>query len=331
VASRRPRSRPFSLTRLASPLLVAVAAACAQTFTPSNAVESVRILAIRADLPYAPPGAAVTLDLLAVDGRASKPAPMTVRWVEQPCVNPPNDDYYACFSSFGSQFPQGVDLTSELASGTSFTLTLPATIISAHANTSGGDPYGVAFVFAMACAGHVEYRGTSRATPDAVPFGCFDSTGRALGPDAFVFSYARVYSFSRRTNANPVIDHLTFGGATVDPAAGVTVQECTASSPTDCSATPLDTIVPASSQEEDPGTLDASGHPLREEIWVDYYATGTQLANDAEVLYDPLTGAVAGSGDGLYAPRSAGTQQIWAVAHDNRGGVSWLAIPLHTL
>ncbi len=308
---------------------------CTATFTPSNALESVRVLAIQADHPYAAPGATVSLELLAVDARPAKPAPMNVAWITQPCINPPGDDYYACFAAFGAQFRAGVDLTSELVAGTRFSAQVPPDVIATHANAPGTDPYGIEIVFAIACAGHVEYRpllapgAAASASPNAVPFGCFDSNEKALGPDDFVFSYATIYSFSDRTNDNPVVDHLTFGGQTVDVPAGITVSRCTAASQADCPTSPVDTVVPASSQEEDPGTLDADGNPLKEEIWVDYYATGAQLQNDVEVLYDPLTGAVSGTGDGLSAPQAAGDQQLWAVVHDTRGGVAWLAVPVH--
>ncbi len=255
---------------------------------------------------------------------------MTVSWVPQPCIDPPGDDYFACFPSFASQFHAGVDLTRSLAAGPSFAFSVPANVIATHASAPGSDPYGVAVVFAIACAGHVEYRPTNPAqSPNAVPFGCFDASGNALGAEDFVFSYATVYSFNDRTNENPVLDHLTLGGSAVSVASGISLPRCTEASETDCSTTLVDTVVPASSQEEDPGTLDASGNPLREQIWVDYYATGTQLQNDAEVLYDPLTGAISGTGDGLYAPQATGDQELWAVVHDNRGGVAWLAVAVH--
>jgi|CZKU01.1.fsa_nt_gi hypothetical protein len=314
---------PFAL------FAVALVGACAKTYTPSNCVQSVRILAIRADAPYASPGATVHLDVLAADGRPSKPAPMTISWIKQACENPPHDNYYECFPSFAGEFKEGADLTSDLPAGTSFTTQLSADIISSHLGTSGGDLYGLSIVFAMACAGHVEYQPSlARGTPDGVPFGCFDSSEHQLGPNDFVFSYARIYSFPDRANANPVIDKLMFGGNTADVDSGVTVRHCTASSVQDCSTTAVDTVVAPSSQELDPGTLDANGNPLKEEIWVDYYVAGTQFVNDTEVLYDPVTGRLTGTEDDLYAPREIGGMQLWAVVHDNRGGVNWLNVPL---
>jgi hypothetical protein len=311
----------------AARLLVAGVAlvACADTFDPSNEVQSVRVLAIRADQPYARPGSTVTLDLLAVDGRTAPKAPMRVGWLPVPCVNPPDDAFYGCFPAFAA-LPAGVDLADHLVTGPRFAFTLPADVITSHA----GDTYGVAFAFAVACAGHVEYRPPARgASPDAVPFACLDDAGNALGPDDFVFTYATVYAFADRTNDNPAIDHLTYAGSAVDPAAGIAIARCTQGALHDCPKAGVDIAVPASSQEVDPTSLDANGAPLREAIWVDYFVLRSQLAHDTVVLYDARSGAAAGTSDDLYAPQTAGDTHLWAVVRDDRGGVTWLDVPVH--
>src|SRR5215471_4846300 len=70
-------------------------------FDPASKVDSVRILALRADEPYAKPGDAVHLEVLAVDQRADRSRPMTIYWIPFVCLNPPNDAYYACFAPGG--------------------------------------------------------------------------------------------------------------------------------------------------------------------------------------------------------------------------------------
>jgi len=297
--------------------------------TPVSLVQSVRILATSADKPYALPGDTVTMQVLAFDGRASQLTPMGVWWLPQPCIDPPGDAFYACFPAFAESYAPGVDLTSQLVPGPAFSFGMPSDAIAAHSGSRGGEPYGLAVVFTIACAGHVQYLSPAPgAPPDTLPFGCFDAANNLLGPDEFVFAYSLVYAFTDRTNANPVIQSITFEGSTVDPAVGITVEHCTQSNIDKCSTTALDTIVPASSDETDPGDLDANGNPLKEEIYVEYFLTAGKVKNDSMILYDPAAGLLPNTSDDFYAPQSPGSFYLWAVVHDNRGGVAWQQVPL---
>jgi hypothetical protein len=313
--------------------LTAAVSACGDDLPQANLVDGVRVLATRADKPYAMPGESVSLEALAIDGRRDRSRAMQVLWLPAICLNPPGDDYFACYPSFASQFQPGVDLSSALVAGNAFTFTIPANAIATAIPHPGAvDPYGVAFAFVIACAGRIEYVpvDTSADSPVTTPFGCFDESHAALGPDQFVFAFTRVYAFADRRNANPVIDHVTFGGAPVDPAAGIALDHCTASSETSCAATDVDVVVPDASWEVDPGSLDPSGSSGHEAIWVDYYTTGGRFAKDSVVLFDAHSGRVSSTGDGYAAPLSAGPQTMWAVVHDTRGGASWIAIPIGT-
>ncbi len=51
-------------------LLASVFAGCSAEFDPSSRVTGLRVLAVRADNPYAPPGSTVNLTALAVDPAA---------------------------------------------------------------------------------------------------------------------------------------------------------------------------------------------------------------------------------------------------------------------
>jgi hypothetical protein len=309
--------------------LAATAACSAPSFDPPSKIESVRILATAADRPYARPGDAVSLQVLAVDGRAAKPRPMGIWWLPQPCFDPAGDAFFGCYPAFAQAFPPHTDLTSRLVSGDQFTFSMPSDVIATHSGGAAGDPYGLAVAFVIACAGHVEYTPPpAGGPPDALPFGCFDDHEAALGADDFVFAYSLVYSFADRTNANPVIDHLTAGGHPID--AGITLSHCTRSKIDDCPTTDVDTVVSKSSQETDPSDLDSNGQPLREEIWVDYYVTAGKLKMDTVVLFDPRAGALPGTSDGLHAPQAPGASLLWAVVHDNRGGVSWTQVDVST-
>jgi hypothetical protein len=303
-------------------------AGCGTSFDPVSLVESVRILAIAADQPYPAPGARVSMSALAYDGRALKPAPMGIYWVPVVCPNPPGDAYFACYPGFGELLKAGVDITSDLVQGDRFSFGVPEDIISSHAPTKAGTGYGVVTVFAFACAGHVQLVERSTDTvPPAPPLGCFDDTGAELGPDDSVFAYAQVFSFADgRTDANPVIQSLTFAGLAVDLVAGITVAPCPTNG--DCPTGELDTVVPSSSWELDPADLSSTGTPLHEEVWVDYFVTAGKVG-DAALLYHASAGKLASSSVKLTAPAAAGDQELWAVVRDNRGGVSWLGVTLH--
>jgi hypothetical protein len=304
---------------------------CGVKFDPPSLIESVRVLAIQANPPYAAPGTQVQLQILAYDGRATRTVPMTVAWVPQACFDPPGDTYYACYVPLASAFTPGQDVTSLLLPGNTFSFTMPSDVITKHPAAKTSDPYGLGLAFAVVCAGHVQYTGFSTSNPNANPVGCFDDNGNALDANSFVFAYGMVYSFSDRTNANPVISNLTFNGSAVDPTAGITVSVCTASNTAKCPTSDIGTVVPASSQEVDPGTLDVNGNALKEEIWVDYYTTGGSLSAETDILYDPSLGALQSSPTKLTAPNAAAELVFRAVVHDNRGGVSWVQVPLHVM
>jgi hypothetical protein len=299
------------------------------SFEAPSDVDSVRVLATRADTSYAPPGAKVNLQVLAVDGRVNPSDAMQVYWLPAACINPPGDAYYGCFPGFGGQFRRGVDLAGELSSGSAFSFQMPDDVIASHAGVAGEPPYGLAVVFTLACAGHVEYRPELAASPDAVPFACFDAAEHRLGAEDFVFAYSLVYAFADRSNENPTLEGVTYGGTLIDPSAGLQIQHCQKSSIDDCSAVKLDVNVPRSSQEPDPSNLSASGDTLGESLYVQYYATGGKIANDTTVIFDARAGRLAQTGDDFRAPLTPGEYQLWAVVHDNRGGVVWQALPLH--
>jgi hypothetical protein len=301
--------------------------ACGNDFDPSSKVASVRILATRADKPYARPGDTVLLELLALDGRAEQSRPMALSWLPAPCINPPGGSYYNCYPGFAIAYTPGVDLTASLVSGPTASYDIPAGAIDESSTLQTGVPFANVFVFSMACAGHVQYTGQRTNSPLAVPFACFDDAGNELGANDFVFGFARIFVFTDRTNQNPEIDGLIFAGEPVDPAVGVTIDHCPNVNDTDssCPTTPINVVVPASSQEPDPSFVDASGNVRSEGIWVDYYLTGGKVENDLQFLYDATTGRVPDSDNALSGPEVAGEHTLWAVVHDSRGGVNWIS------
>jgi hypothetical protein len=327
-------------------------------FKDQSQIESVRIMASSADKPYAKPGDQVTLSVLAFDGRAVQPEPMTIYWLPFVCENPIGDAYFACFAQLGMGgmggmgggtgapdggapapgggiFKPGLDLTPLLPVGPTYSFTMPADAITTHTVVQGqGTPYGIAFVFNAACAGHLEIVPFDTGNPQQPPIGCFDSNHNALGPEDWVFGFTRVYAYDKATNANPVISGVDVGKTKplgIDPATGAVigtfeVPHCAGS----CSAAHVGPVVPASSQETQ--TQMSGSSPQREEIWVDFYSTLGTFGSEARLLYDPSVGSIGGPGttdDDFNVPSEPGEGFLWMVVHDNRGGATWATVPLH--
>ncbi len=318
---------------------------------------SVRMFATRADAPYVDAGATVTLEALFTDARKQKlPHEAKNYWIPLVCMNPANDAYYACFipsdggagggarfvpagpladagagegGAFGgglTSIPTDVDLGPFLPQGNTFSFTMPADAIQPR---KGSAPYGLAVVFNILCAGTVTFAPRDpSAGPQQVPLRCTDDNGEPLTPKDYVIGISRVYSFADRTNTNPVIEKVTLEGADVDLKAGITLETCTAEKRADCKDNKIDVRVSDGSWENNP---DPAGNDqgLREQIWVDYYSDMGDFTEDARLLFDPKVGRVSDSAVKYHAPSDPQDGTIWAVVHDNRGGVSWVVFPLH--
>jgi len=251
--SRWTRGRAVFLGLL--PALAGAWLACGpKGFQDEALVNGVRILATRADRPYAKPGDTVTLSVLAADGRSSRPEPMVIYWfpvalappLSLPlpkasfvCEDPKNDAYYACFASLASAIGDagaqadgssgdggnqgfaigpGVDLSPFLPQGPTLSVPISRDIIANHPTMSGTMPYGLALVFNMACAGHPELLPVdpSNLSFNQLPVGCFDKDHNQLDANSYVVGYATIYAYDSLTNANPVIAHILYQGNVMD-------------------------------------------------------------------------------------------------------------------
>jgi hypothetical protein len=234
-------------------------------------------------------------------------------------------------ASIISKIPPHTNLTPLLPKGLTYSFQVPSDIVSSHPVVAGAArPYGLAVLFNYACAGHLElipFDGSGN--PLQLPIGCFDSDGTQLKADDGVFGLLRVYSYNDITNANPVIDSFTQDGAPVDVKAGITLDHCTASRRKDCPKIKLTPVVPETSWEVNPDSNDGKGNTQHEEIWVDYYSTIGDLGDDARLLYDVGEGKIQKDEVEFQAPSDPGEGTLWAVVHDNRGGVEWVVVPLH--
>jgi hypothetical protein len=223
---------------------------------------------------------------------------------------------------------------------------MPADAVTAHATPAGSDPYGIAILFNVACAGHLELVPVdpSNGNPQTIPIGCFDQNHQPLGADDWVFGFTRVYAYpadSGVTNANPVIQDvyvegqsrgLMPGPAQSYVAKTLTSSRCTTSNQNDCPHVHIGPDVPASSQE----SYTLNGNSTREEIWADFYTTFGKLENAARLLYDVGKGSTGDpsvidsvTNNQWLPPSDPGDGFIWIIVRDNRGGASWVTIPVH--
>jgi hypothetical protein len=62
---------------------------------------------------------------------------------------------------------------------------------------------------------------------------------------------------------------------------------------------------------------------------VDYYLTAGKVDHNTIILFDPRAGQLSNTSDSFYAPQTAGDSIVWAVVHDDRGGVSWAQFTVH--
>jgi hypothetical protein len=349
--------------------LVALVSCQNEPFDPGNKLDSVRILAAKADKPYAKPGDRVNVEMLVVDERALKPRPVNVAWIPFPCINPPRDLFYLCFggvdpsdpnqgrgsggqappvqgagspgtfTSF-SQVPPGTDLTPLIPPGPRASFVIPENSVLPRG--PGQSPYGLMVLFHMACAGRIVTREIDPSQgPQGTPLGCVDEKGTQLPPSEWVIGITRVFVYDNLENRNPEIIGLNVRRrspgqadqiAPLDLKQGLTVRRCTKDRETQCQMDTdqvrIEVVSAPSSQENNPIDKDENGEPLREQVWSTFFTTVGRFANDATLLYDSKVGKVDDSSIRFLSPIVAQTGTIHVVVRDNRGGVTWLNIPV---
>jgi hypothetical protein len=293
--------------------------------------------------------------------------PIALAW-SPPCFDPAGDLFYACFSDPDFLAPgnwqaslagMGKQAGSE-PERTSFEV--PLDIISRRPPPPDGSnnaAYGISYVFFAVCAGElttVPPAGDSTA----LPFGCKDASGKLLGADDFVAGYTSVYSFDGFSNQNPWIDGFEFRGQPLTdvclrddcqalagsaPAQDFAcddsehpeysarcVPACADDGDSTCPAYAFrPTIDKDDSRNHEIDTVSAAqlGRTVGEQMWVDYYTDAGGFKSPVRLLNDATNGWNDDYGTDFYAPKQPGPMRIWAIAHDNRGGVAWAGITLN--
>jgi hypothetical protein len=330
-----------------------VATACGPQFDPSNEIKTLRVLGVKKDKPYAQPGDTVNLQMLWHDPKGRDESEIQRAFIGG-CVNPPGDLYYGCFGQYGQRIQAGGVLP--FGGGDTFQVQLPSDIISSRTDIEPGQPrYGLYIVFFAVCAGKIELAPEANASSGGstgLPIRCLDAAGNALASEDFVVGYTSIYSFEGVSNRNPSLS-LDAGGQGEFLVAGQAVPaDCVgdacqgaAALDVDCKATP-ERCVKACADDGDPACPaievqpliekkvepdDVSsklfGTPVTEQMWVNYYVDRGGIS-EVRLLNDSTSGWNEKYRGQLRAPKDTGSLQVWAVAHDNRGGMEFSRVTL---
>lgn len=286
--------------KTASVLLVSFLIACGGDFEPGSRVHDVRLLALRADAPFARPGERVQLQLL-----AANPKQREVQWAMATCTRPRSSTLQGCLAELDGQLEPfdpsqlAVDVPDDALDGVEDDA-LPSALIG---------------VVVVACPGTLHAGDTA-----GVPIECWDEDERALPIHDLEVGMKRIFLRARDRNANPRITRVELNG---DPWAEDEVPElplCESESYQldDCpgeTQSALDVeLEPAEAGE------DELGHPFSEQTIVQLYVSHGVVRYDVRI---------AGEGDNAFAlqpvqGRTPETATLWIVARDNRGGVTWV-------
>jgi hypothetical protein len=260
------------------------------------------------------------------DGMAAAPLPLNLADGERICAE-----------------GEGVEPNSYcVGSGDTFSFTMPESIISARpAPIDPTQPaYGLSFVFFAACAGELQLMSGGRG--ESFPLVCLGSNGERLGADDFVAGYSAVYAYDEFRNTNPAIDGFQVAGVDVEPGCideqclGAPVlrgAECAEGAPTIpscerdgsdvCPEHQIRPLVDPAVVELDAVTASTRDRRMTEQMWINYYVDRGSVKSDVRLLNDAVSGFNSDYGTEYRAPKQAGPATVWAVVHDNRGGVSW--------
>jgi hypothetical protein len=290
-------------------LVSLLALGCEEPLEPGSKVDSLRVLAEQADLPYARPGEEVTLSSLAYD-----PEQRPITWAWASCVNPPSSDLVGCLSAIAESgdpdsavFAMGLDQAQ-------VTLTIPEDALESLPPAARAAA-GVGVV-SVACPGDLSFA----AGPGGLPFRCQEpDSGRELQLDEFIVGLKRIAVRESDRNQNPVISGVTFDGADwpEDEIKEVGFCNTTKLDYGECPETEKHQIAVELAAESFERGRDEHGTAFEEQLVIQHFATEGLFENEFRLGESPKNGWVARKA------ASGQTLRLWLVARDNRGGVTW--------
>lgn len=290
-------------------LLPLLSLGCADEVEPGSKVDSLRVLAQRADLPFAHPGETVQLSSLSYDPRGR---PLTWAWAS--CVNPSESSLQGCVDRIAESADPAAAVFALGAGVDAPTLAVPPDVITSL--PAGSRAAASVGVVSAACPGDLSLG----AGPGGLPFRCREAeTGRELGLEDFIVGIKRITVRETERNQNPEIERITFDG---DDWAEDDVKEVGSCDQSDFNydACPAEQhqIAPQVSSASFESGKDELGRDFEEQLVIQYYSTEGVFENEVKIGSEPKNGFVA-------RKRASGqTLKLWFVVRDNRGGVSWL-------
>jgi hypothetical protein len=276
---------------------------------PGAKIDSFRVLAEQADLPYARPGETVQLSSLSFDPQAR---PVTWAWAS--CANPISNDLNGCLATIAEAGDPAISVFAMGAGTSTAALTIPSDAIdSLPAAARGAATVGV---LSVACPGDLSFG----AGPGGLPTRCQETgTGRDMELDEFIVGYKRIAVRRTDRNQNPEITGITFDGTDWPATETKLVGFCDQSdfiydTCPDGEKHQLAATVSSASFESGNDEL---GRPFEEQLVIQHYATEGIFEFEVRTGKSPKTGWVARKA------ASGQTLSMWFVARDDRGGVSW--------
>ena len=326
-------ARSFAMRGGALAAVVAIAAvgsSCGADFDPGSRITDLRVMAVRADVPYAKPGEAVNLDSLWFDPHMKDPA-RSRQWAWATCVDPIASDVVSCLQSIAQEV-QRTHKPPQLIIGNDqdvFKLTVPADAISRlppEARRSA-----IVGVITIVCPGTIQLpKDFSQLSRTDLPIKCVGAGGVDLPIDQWVLGIKRIFVRGNDRNANPKVARVTWDGAdwpkdeikevSACSDDGNRYDKCVDQEHHDVALTLTD-------DSYESGT-DEFGTSFQEQVIVEYYATEGLFEHDVKVAKQPTTGFAARQQSRAPA-NEGGIITVFMVAHDNRGGVAWEERKVH--
>lgn len=278
--------------------LLAFVACAPKDFTPSSLVSTLRVLAVRADKPFAAPGENVQLEALVVDPRGNG---RDVRFAFGTCVNPGSGEIPDCVARLGPLKELGV-----MDESATFGVDIPA-----NALTGLQLPVGTVGVVFAACAGKfVDQPRTAGA-----PIGCSDDSR-----DSFVWGMKRITVIDIARNQNPEMAKIFWDGGGSEPEIPP-FDPCTDEKT--CLSHTIDIFPADGAAETYPDPLDLKS-TRTEDLVMFFFATDGKMQDEVVRLADP-------DGRGMrfttrFEPLDIDPKKpidFWFVLRDDRGGMSF--------
>jgi hypothetical protein len=291
------------------------AVACSNGLDPASRVNTLRVLAVHADLPYAHPGETVALDALAHD-----PDGRTLTWGWVTCENPEDASTLGCLEALRKRARTGESVRLTTGEGLDhFTLAVPGDALLRDPEPLPGR--ALLGVVTVVCPGTLEDRIIPETTTaDPLPLVCRDDTGARLSSFDFVVGMKRVFVRENDRNANPEIARITFDGKDWPDTLMPTVRACDeqTNNTDDCAESLRHRIRLEATPESTESGTDETGAVFEEQLVVQYYATDGTFSDGNRIASSPETEWVA-------TPGTRGAEvTLWMVLRDDRGGVTWV-------